>query len=170
MNITHSHKGASAVILNGGRDILLGHNHFIKMGQNAIDYNGGTRVAIVGNTFLDASQDTDVTYSTIDVAANQSEWRIEGNTFRLRAGISNKPLRQITIAAGTSTKFILGDNDYGVAGTDFGAAGATAVSDGSTGTNVILKDSLPTLLYRGDTAITHTGTTDSTVKDRKSVV
>jgi hypothetical protein len=151
-------------VINSGRDIAFKNNHFISPKRTSIDYNGGNRVAIVGNTFLDASQETDVTYSTIDVAAGLDEFRIEGNTFRLRSGITNKPLRQLTIASGSSDQFFIGDNDWGIAGTDYGAAGVAAVLDASSGTNVVITDNIQTVLYRGDTTVSHTGTTDATAK------
>lgn len=150
------------VKITAGHDISIKNSCLISAQQSSILLNGGTRVAIDGNSFLGAGLATDLTYSFISVAAGVSEWSLRNNTFREHDAAANNALRPLTIASGASNKFSYGGNDWGVAGTDWGTAGDTAVLDASSGTNVVVEQSIPTLLYRGAATVNHTGTTAST--------
>lgn len=116
--------------------VTFSNNYIQGVQQNCFTLASGSASSIIiSNTLQDCGEKTNNTYPAIDVAAGASRLTIINNTFSKFAA-SNLPSTDVTIETGASDHYLVTTNSLGVSGTDF--AGASAVSDGGSGTNKIV--------------------------------
>lgn len=129
-------KNATVIDVRNGRDVsyqngyLSGANSGISVGAGAFDTkiignafpnlarqaitiaNGSKATIIKGNTFDSDGSSANATYPIIDVAANADDFTIEGNQAYSFYPSTQWPNYGVRIAAGTSTRFSVTNNNF----------------------------------------------------------
>jgi hypothetical protein len=124
--------GLNGVVIAGGTGTKWFGGTVFNHNRHGFSLTGGTNTQITGMRLGNNGRETNATYNDINVAAGVTDFQINDNQFYDVGvvGAGNKPLWNLFIAAGATTRYSISNNSWGAEAT------SGTVSNGATG-NVI---------------------------------